>query len=137
MTEFNALLTRAFAEAEQPADDGFSVRVGEAVARHDQAVRWRAICQNVGVGAAVAVVGYLVLGPVFTFGQEWLASASLDVTRAMGSAEDALASGPNVIQQAGSAGSGWLQSMSLGLTQILLIAGALAGGLVAYRSAQD
>jgi hypothetical protein len=89
------------------------------------------------MGAAIAVVGYVMLGPVFSFGQEWLASASLDVTRAMGSAEEALASGPSVIQQAGTTGSSLLQSMSLGLTQILLIAGALAGGLVAYRSAQD
>lgn len=137
MNDFDALLTRAFAEAEQPADDGFSVRVSETVARRDKALRWRTGLQNVGMGAAIAVVGYVALGAAFSFGQEWLASASLDVTRAVGSADDALANGSGLIQQAESAGSSWLQSTSLGLTQILLIAGALMGGAVAYRSAQD
>lgn len=133
MSDFDSLLTRSFAEADQPADNGFSVRVGQAVARREAALRVRAAVQNAGIVAAVAVVGYVGLGLAMNFGQEWLANGGLEVARAVGS----LDSGASVVEQAESVGAGLFQSLGLGLTQIMLIAGALAGGAVAYRSTQD
>jgi hypothetical protein len=38
---------------------------------------------------------------------------------------------------AGAATQGFIQSLGAGLTQILLVAGVLAGGAVAYRSTQS
>jgi hypothetical protein len=137
MNDFNALLTRSFAEAEHPADDGFSVRVGAVVAKRERAARLYALVQRLGVGVGLAIAGYFCLGAALHFGQDFLAAASLDLTRAVGGVDAALDSGPMVFEQAESSGAGLLDAMGLGLTQILLIAGALAGGAVAYRSAQE
>lgn len=134
MSDFNAFLTRSFAEAEHPADDGFSARIGAAVARRERAARVRSALQMAGLGLAVAVVGYVLIGAVFGAGQEFLANGGLQATRALGAFEQ---DAPAVVAQAEAAGSGLLQSLSLGLTQILLIGGALLGGAIAYRSAQD
>jgi hypothetical protein len=130
MNDFDALLKRSFAEAPEPVDDGFTVRVGHAVARREAAVKVRNVVQSVGMAAAGAVALYAVYGLVSTFGQEVMATAGLEVARAHG----ALSSAPSI----SGAAQGVMQSLSAGMmTQLLLIAAALAGGAVAYRAVQD
>lgn len=132
MSEFNALVTRAFAEAEIPADDGFSLNVGRGVARLESARRLRNAVQTIGLGIAVLTVALAAFGPASVLIQEWLGSAGIGAARAYGSINvDGLAAGAEGV------GVNALNSLGLGLTQILLIAGALVGGAVAYRTAQD
>ena len=129
MTEFNALLRRSFAEAPEPADDGFTVKVGHAVARRETALQARAVLQGLGMAAAGAAALYGVYGFAAGFGQELLATAGLEVARAHG----ALSSAPSLsgVTQT------LMQSLSVGMTQILLTAAALAGGAVAFRAVQE
>lgn len=132
MTEFDSVLKRAFAEAHEPADDGFSVRVGHAVAKRESANKVYGAVQTGAVALAGAAVVYGAYVFASTFGQEFLANAGLELARAHG----ALSGAPSVASQA----QGWMQSvqsLGAGLTQVLLIVAALAGGAVAYRAAQD
>ena len=130
MTDFDALLKRSFAEAPEPVDDGFTVKVEHAVARRETALRARNLAQTFGfaaAGAALVYGGYAFFG---AFGQEILASAGLEVARAHG----ALSTAPSM----GNAAQGVLQSFGAGMTQILLMTTAvLAGGAVIYRTTQD
>lgn len=132
MSEFNALLTRAFAEAELPADDGFSLNVGRGVARRENARRLRSAVQTFGLGLAVVTIALAAFNPVSLLIQEWLGSAGIGAARAYGSIDAG-----GLAADAEGVGVSALNSLGLGLTQILLIAGALVGGAVAYRSAQD
>jgi hypothetical protein len=130
MTEFNTVLKRAFAEAHEPADDGFSQRVGVGVARRESVGRVLGAVQNAGMAVAGAAVLYGAYIVATTFGEDFLASAGLEVARIHGALS---ASAPSVSSQA----QGVLQSLGAGLSQVLLITAALAGGAVAYRAAQD
>jgi hypothetical protein len=132
MTDFDALLKRSFAEAHEPADDGFVARIGDAVARRERSARLWNAAQTAGMAAAGAAVLYGAYAFASTFGQELLAFAGLELARTHG----ALSAAPSVSDAAGQA-QGLLQSVSAGLTQVLLIAAALAGGAVAYRATQD
>lgn len=130
MNEFDAVLTRAFAEAhDEPVDDGFSVNVGHGVARRELNNKVRSGVYAVGMAAAGAAICYGAYGFMSAFGQDFLASAGLEVARAHG----AISSAPSVE----GAAQGVMQSIGAGLTQVLLITAALAGGAVAYRSAQE
>lgn len=130
MNDFNALLTRSFAEAhDEPADDGFTVKVGHAVARQEFANKVRNAMYATGMAAAGAAICYGGYGFLSAFGQDFLATAGLEVARAHG----AISSAPSVT----GAAQGLMQSVGAGLTQILLITGVLAGGAVAYRSVQE
>jgi hypothetical protein len=130
MNEFDAVLTRAFAEAhDEPADDGFAVNVGHAVARREAANKVRNAAYTAGMAAAGAAILYGAYGIVSAFGQEVLASAGLEVARAHG----ALSSAPSV----GGAAQGFVQSLGAGFTQILLVTAAHAGGADAYRATQE
>lgn len=130
MTDFDALLTRSFAEAHEPVDDGFSVRVGHNVARRESGAKLRMIAQNAGFAVAAAAVAYGLYSVFGTFGQDLLATAGLEVARAHG----ALSQAPSVE----TASRGLMQSLGAGtLTSILLAAATLAGGAVAYRAQQD
>jgi hypothetical protein len=131
MTDFDALLKRSFAEAHEPADDGFVVNVAHRVARREADLKLRSYIQYgaITIGAAAVSWGLYVFAGAF--GQEFLASAGLEVARA----HAALSSAPSV--DAGAATQGFIQSLGAGLTQILLVAGVLAGGAVAYRSTQS
>jgi len=130
MNDFDAMLTRAFAEAhDEPADDGFTAKVGEAVARREFVNKIRNAAYTTGMAAAGAAVIYGVYSLVSAFGQEFLASAGLEVARA----HSAISGAPSVT----GAASGFIQSLGAGLTQILLVAAALAGGAVVYRSTQE
>ncbi len=127
MNDFDALLKRSFAEADEPADDGFSVQVSHAVARREAASTLRSRAYAVAMGVAGLAVFYGVYALVSALGPQVLAMAGLELAQAHG----ALASGPSETAQ------GLMHSLSAGMTQVLLITAALAGGAVAYRSVQQ
>ncbi len=127
MNDFDALLKRSFAEAHEPADDGFSVNVGRGVARSEAALKVRNATYAVGMAAAGATILYGAYGLVGIFGQEILATAGLEVARA----HSAISSAPTFSVQ------GMMQSLGAGLSQGLLVLGALAGGAVVYRQVQE
>ena len=129
MNDFDALLKRSFAEALEPADEGFSVQISRAVAHREKTAKVRNAAYTVGMAAAAAAVCYGAYGLMGLYGQEVLATAGLEVARVHG----ALSGAPSV----GGAAQGMLQSFGAGLTQMLLVFVALAGGAVAYRAAQD
>jgi hypothetical protein len=129
MTDFDALLKRSFAEAHEPADDGFSVHVSHAVARREAALKARGAFQLAAVALACGALAYGAYAVMAALGQEVAASAGLEIARAHG----ALSNAPSI----SGAAQGLLQSLSAGMTQILLVTMALAGGAVAYRASQD
>ena len=133
MTNFDALLKSSFAEIEEPVDAGFSVNVGHGVARVERAAKVRAWTQTVGVMAGAAATAWGLYSVAGVFGQDLLGAASIEVARL----QNALSSGPQMSVAAETAGQGLLQSLGLGMTQILLATGALVGGAVAYRASQD
>jgi hypothetical protein len=123
MSDFDALLKRSFAEAHEPADDGFSVQVGHAVARGERAARVRNALQNGAWAIAGGAVLFCAYGMLMNFAPGVLTSLGFGMSRA----HEAL-TGP---------GANMVQSLTAGMTQILLVTGALAGGLVLYRSTQE
>ena len=123
MEDFDALLKRGFAEAHEPADDGFSVNVSSAVARHERAAKLRAAVQTSGLGLAAAVTLFGVYGLLQSFGPDMLASAGLGFVHAK-----AVLGAP--VENA-------VQGLGASLTEVLFATAAVAGGLVAYRSAQE
>ena len=129
MTDFDALLKRSFAEAHEPTDDGFVVNVGHAVAKREAGLKARGYIQLGAVTIGAAAVSWGLYAFAGAFGQEFLASIGLEVARA----HAAVSTAPD----AGAAAQGFIQSMGAGLTQILLVTAALAGGAVAYRATQD
>ena len=72
---------------------------------------------------------YSALGALGPIGQEMMASLGLEVARA----HAAVSTAPDVSASA----QNFAQSMGVGLTQILMVAAALAGGAVALRSTRD
>ncbi len=133
MTELDTILKRAFAEADEPVDNGFSVRVGAAVARRERAGEIRAAVHTIGLGIAGVVVLYALFPLLWSFAQDFLVSFGLGVADAQGALNAEAPLVTNVTSQA----QNWVQSMSAGLTQVLLISATLAGGAVAYRAARD
>lgn len=124
MNDFNALLKRSFAEADEPADDGFALAVTQHVARREAAAVWRARAYAVCMGVAGLAVLYGVYAMAVAIGPQLIAFAGLELAQAHG----ALASG--------SAPAG-LGLFGAGITQMLLSGAALAGGAVAYRSVRQ
>ena len=133
MTDFDALLKRSYAEAPEPADDGFSVNVAHAVERREASLKVRNWIQNAGIALGAAAASYGLYAFFGAFGQDLMATAGLEVARVHG----ALSSAPSVSGVAESASQGVMQSLGAGMTQLLLITAALAGGAVAYRATQD
>jgi hypothetical protein len=130
MNELDALLKRSFAEADVPADDGFSVKVAHAVSLRERAAQARTVLYSLGLAAGGAAVAYGVYSFASVYGPQIIASAGLELARAHG----ALASAPT----AGAAAHGVIQSLGAGMTQVLLLtAAALTGGAVVYRSTQQ
>ncbi|MFN3464057.1 MAG: hypothetical protein ACK4X1_08260 [Terricaulis sp.] len=129
MTDFDALLKRSFAEAHEPVDDGFVVNVGRAVAKREAGLKMRGYMQLGAVTIGAAAVSWGLYAFAGAFGQEFMASIGLEVARA----HAAVSTAPDP----GAAAQGFIQSMGAGLTQILLVTAALAGGAVAYRSTQE
>lgn len=134
MTEFNALLRRSFAEAPEPADDGFSVQVTAAVAHREKALKVRSLAQNVGMAAGFAAAAYGLYTVAGPFGQDLLAAAGLEVARIHAAVTEV----PSVGGLAETAGQGLMRSLGAGMTQILLMTtAAIAGGAVVYRAVQE
>jgi hypothetical protein len=131
MTEFDTALKRAFAEAHEPADDGFSIRVGDAVARRERLARLHGAMLSGGATIAGLAIAYGLYVVGTTFGEEMLANAGLEIARA----HSALSVAPTATVALPA--QGLMQSLSAGMTQLLLIAATLAGGAVAYRATQD
>jgi hypothetical protein len=129
MSDFDALLKRSFAEAHEPADDGFVVNVGHAVAKREASLKVRGYMQLGAVTIGAAAVSWGLYAFAGAFGQEFLASIGLEVARA----HAAVSTAPDP----GAAAQSFIQSMGAGLTQILLVTAALAGGAVAYRATQE
>jgi hypothetical protein len=127
MSDFDALLKRSFAEAHEPADDGFTVAVTRRVAKREKASQARFGMQMVGLGIGLAAVSYGLYALVSVLGPEFAATAGLELARVHG----AMSGGPSVSL------AGVTQSLGAGLTQVLLIAGAMTAGVVAFRNAQD
>ena len=133
MQDFDALLKRSFAEAEEPADNGFAVRVEQVVARRESALQIRNVAQSVGLAAAGAAICYGLWGALAPTAPEVMATAGLELARAHG----ALSQAPTLEAQASAIGTGFMQTMGAAMTQILLVAATLAGGAVAYRTVQQ
>ena len=129
MTDFDALLKRSFAEAHEPADDGFVVNVTHVVARREAGLKVRGYMQYGAITIGAAAVSWGLYTFAGAFGQEFMASAGLEVAR--------MHAAVNAAPDAGAAAQNFIQSMGAGLTQILLVTAALAGGAVAYRSTQE
>lgn len=129
MTDFDALLKRSFAEAHEPADDGFAVNVTHVVARREAGLKARGYMQYGAITIGAAAVSWGLYTFAGAFGQEFMASAGLEVAR--------MHAAVNAAPDAGAAAQNFIQSMGAGLTQILLVTAALAGGAVAYRSTQE
>ena len=125
MSDFDALLKRSFAEAHEPADDGFTLVVGQAVARSERATKIRMAAQTGAMAIAGAAILYGVYGVLQQFGPQLLDQAGLQVARAHG----ALSAAPTAV--------GFLRSFGAALPQVVLMLGALAGGAVAYRQIQE
>jgi hypothetical protein len=130
MTDFDALLKRSFAEAHEPADDGFAVNVAHRVAKREAGLKARGAMQIGAVTIGAAAVSWGLYTFAGAFGQEFLASAGLEVARAHAALS-------TTAPDAEAAAQGILQSLGAGLTQILLVTAALAGGAVAYRATQQ
>jgi hypothetical protein len=123
MSDFDALLKRSFAEAHEPADDGFSVQVGHGVARSERAVRMRNAFQSGAWAIAGGAVLFGVYGIAMNVAPDVLTSLGFGMSRA----HEAL-TGP---------GANVMVAISAVLPQIMLATGALAGGVVAYRATQE
>jgi hypothetical protein len=124
MDDFNATLTRAFAEEHhEPADDGFTLRVGAAVARQEKFIVWMSVVQGVGAAAAAAAVVWGLIVGFGMYGSSLMASFGLELARAHGALTEA--------------SSFSFATLAAGMTQFLLIAGALAGAGLVYRNSQQ
>jgi hypothetical protein len=123
MDEFDALLKRSFAEAHEPADDGFSVAITSAVAKRERFAQARSVAQAAGLAIAGAATAYGAYAVLQSFAPEILASVGLGLARAHAAF--------------GAPVTNTLQGLSASMTQILLIVGAGAGGLVAYRTVRE
>ena len=123
MTDFDALLKRSFAEAHEPADDGFSVHVSHVVARNERVARIRNAAQTGAWAVAGVAVLYGVFGLAMSVAPDVVTSLGFGMSRA-----HEVITGP---------GANMAQTISAGMTQILLVTGAIAGGLVAYRATQE
>ncbi len=127
MTEFNALLKRSFAEIEEPADDGFTVKISHAVARREASAVLRGRVYAGAMLLAGLAVFYGAYALVQALGPQIMAMFGLEIAQAYG----ALASGPS------ETGQGILQSLGAGMTQLLLITGVLAGGAATFRAVRQ
>ncbi|GAM99720.1 hypothetical protein U91I_03375 [alpha proteobacterium U9-1i] len=127
MSEFDALLKRSFAEAHEPADDGFTVAVTHRVAKREKAAQARFGMQMAGLGVGLAAVSYGLYALASVLGPEVAATAGLELARVHG----AMSGGPSV------SFTDVVQSLGAGLSQVLLVTAAVAAGAVAFRNAQD
>lgn len=120
MDAFETSLKRAFAEAPEPADDGFVFAVTGAVARREKALQARGVVEAFGMAAGATAVLYGVAQFAIGLAPSMLASAGIELVRAQGT-----------LTSLGSF------NLTAGLTQVLLALGVLGGGAVVYRANQQ
>jgi len=123
MSDFDTLLKRSFAEAHEPADDGFAAHVSHVVARNERGAQVRNAVQSCAFAVAGAVVLYAFYGMALQFGPDFLASVGFGVARARSTV--------------GEPAMDMWRTANAVLPQILLVTGALVGGAVAYRATQE
>lgn len=123
MDAFEATLKRGFAETHEPADDGFTVRVGDAVARKERAAKLLGGFQVAGTLAASLSVAWAALTVVQGLAPDVMASLGLELAKAHG----AMSSGASFN----------MATLGGGLTQMLLVLGSLTGGALLYRNTQQ
>ena len=123
MSDFDALLKRSFAEAHEPADEGFAVQVSHAVARNERLARIRNAAQTGAWVVAGGAVAFGIYGLAMSVAPDVLASLGFGMSRA-----HSVINGP---------GADMMRTLSAGMTQILLVTGAIAGGFAAYRATQE
>jgi hypothetical protein len=123
MDAFDATLKRAFAEASEPVDDGFSEGVSFAVARGEKAFVNRTIVQALLLAAAAIATGYGLLVFLQAVGPQIMASLGLELARAYGAL--------------GNGGGPDLTIPGVGLVQIMLVMSVVAGGAALYRNSQN
>jgi hypothetical protein len=128
MDHFDATLKRAFAEAPEPEDQGFTVRVSAGVAKRERGALGWVLAQRVGFVAAGLAIAFGALQFILAIGPQIMASFGLELARAHGAV-----SGSSLDMDFGAA----LANLSVGLPQIMLVIAVLAGGAVAYRTAQE
>ncbi|MEJ0059116.1 MAG: hypothetical protein WDM79_05890 [Terricaulis sp.] len=124
MDNFDATLKRAFAEAPEPEDKGFVVRVSAGVAKRERAGLAWIVTQRVGFAAAGSAIALGAYQFVQSVAPQLMATFGLELARAHGALSE------NSFSMAS-------LNMGVGLTQILLVAAALAGGAAAYRATQE
>ena len=124
MTDFDALLKRSFAEAHEPVDDGFCVRVEEAVAKRERVSQVLSAFQVGGTLVGALAVAWGGIGIVQGAAPEVLASIGLEAARVHG----AMSTPAPSINFATLAGP---------LTQMLMVVASLAGGVLVYRNSQQ
>lgn len=133
MDAFETELKRAFAAPADPVDEGFSVNVSTRVAKVEQRRSWSAMARNAGLGVAglAALVG--VMGLAQGLAPDLIASLGMGFAKAHGAVAQAEVAAPQALSQDFNQG---VQSLvSLGLTQIMVLAAMLAGGVYAVRQA--
>lgn len=122
MDAFETSLRGAFAELPEPADEGFTAHVTQRVARRERFGVVGVLTQRVGMAAAAAATLYGAVQMLSAFAPQLMATLGLELARAHG----ALSSG--TLDPAFGAAA----------TQMLLITAAvIAGGTVAYRTANN
>ena len=126
MNAFESDLKRMFAEVPDPADDSFSVRVAEKVQTREASRKWAGWARIAAfvVGALTALVA--VFMALKSFGLMLMADMGLGLARLHG-----------LVTEAEFSSSLNQSIMGVGLTQILLMTLALAGGAYAMRRARD
>lgn len=116
MDAFETALTRAFAEAHEPEDAGFTVRVSKAVSLSERIAKLRIATQTLGVATAGAAVAYGVSQLLTGMGPELMASLGLELARAHGAVAQA--------------------SFGALMTEALIVLAAIGGGVAALRQAR-
>lgn len=125
MSDLDAILKRGFAEAHEPGDDAFVVRVGQTVARKEKLAAIQAWAQVIGlaIGAIAAFSGVFILAAPFLTD---LASGLQTTWFSTQMAFSAIS--PSSLVMSASA---------IFMSQAFLTLSAVAGGIVLYRSSQQ
>lgn len=119
--DFDATLKRAFAEAPEAVDDRFVVSVSKAVSRREKAIQLMAWVQVIGmaVAAMAAASGLFVL-------------LTPDAVRAMTATMNGFVDARTALSAINASGA----AMTM-LVEAAVTLGAVAGGVVLYRSNQQ
>ncbi|MBL8550877.1 MAG: hypothetical protein JNJ73_12905 [Hyphomonadaceae bacterium] len=126
MTEFDTHLKAAFAEIEDPADDGFAAGVSQKVSRRESRAKAVGLIRVGAFAMAGGALALAVISIAQAVGPGMVAQFGLDMTTAYGEVSKGAATAASL--QAALGGM---------LTPILLAAAAGIGGLAATRAASE